>query len=79
MYLDLVEERVSCLRTNACLELRLNSYRWSVRSGQEGKCMSRKTEPYVVVHWFELKPLDLVPYLRPGAERRNKSDKKGSW
>lgn len=39
-----------------------------------------KTEPRprVVVHWFEVKPFDLVPYLRPGAERKNKSEKKGS-
>lgn len=40
-----------------------------------------KTErrAYVIVHWVEVKPSDLVPYLRPGAERRNKSEKKGSW
>lgn len=37
-----------------------------------------KTEPrtYVAVHCFEVKPFELVPYLRPGAERRSRSQRK---
>lgn len=34
--------------------------------------------PYVVVRWFEVKAFDFAPCRRHGAERRNKSEKKGS-